>query len=174
MQSLLLAKSKPVESLKKALFRMEKDREYEGLLPAMGEEEFLSLSEQERAYELEDRHEIIGLAAMKDVSGADLGVKESGLSDLLFDLDHKGERVVFVRYIGIDPRFQKKGNGAILLSAALGKFPHCSFLALLQKEDDRAIHLFKKKGFYLVKELDSGAVYAKMYVQPGLCRNIRW
>ena len=153
---------------------MEKDREYEGLLVGIGEEEFLDLSSSGRAYVFEERREIIGVCAAKDATGADLGVKESEYNDLLFDLNWNGERVLALRYIGIDPRFQHRGVGGELLAAALGRFPHCSFLCLIQKEDERAISLFQKKGFVKVKSQENGDVYAKMYIQPGLCRNIGW
>ena len=173
-------------SLYKCLHRVKEGIAYDGLsywnddYPL--EEELRKDYEDGRLYVVKDGARVIGAATLSQDIAYNffpLTLSERKAVELLDKVGHKGEDILVISRLLIDPAYQGKGIGTEFLKAILSNYRHSSVLISVAKENQKAISFFKKNGFRMVgpypfeygEEEELGFVLmSKMYKPMGLCK----
>lgn len=173
-------------SLYKCLRRVKAGIAYDGLsywndeYPL--EEDLRKDYEDGRLYLVKDGARVIGSAALsQDIAYSffPVSMSERKAVELLDKVGHKGEEVLVISRLMIDPAYQGKGIGTEFLKAILSNYRHSSVLISIAMENETAISFYKKNGFRMVgpypfeygesKEVRF-ALMSRMYKPMGLCK----
>ena len=173
-------------SLYKCLRRVKEGIAYDGLsywnddYPL--EEDLKRDYEDGRLYLVKDGARVIGAASLSQDIAYNffpLTLSERKAVELLEKVGHKGEDILVISRLLIDPAYQQKGIGTEFLKAILSNYRHSSVLISVAKENQKAISFFKKNGFKMVgpypfeyggEEELRFALMSKMYKPMGLCK----
>lgn len=186
MRRICRCQDKDLPSLYKCLRRVKEGIAYDGLsywnedYPL--EEDLRRDYEDGRLYLVKDGARVIGAASLsQDIAYSffPLTLSERKAVELLDKVGHKGEDILVISRLMIDPAYQQKGIGTEFLKAILSNYRHCSVLISIAMENLAAISFYKKNGFRMVGpypfeygETNEGkfALMSKMYKPMGLCK----
>ena len=186
MRRIRLCQETDLPSLYKCLRRVKEGIRLEGLdywndeYPL--EEDLKEDFEAGRLYIVKEGGRVIGaLAVSHDVAHSFFpeSRSEKKAVDLLDKVGHKGEDVLMISRLMIDPAFQKKGIGTEFLKSILANYRHTSFLISVSKRNVKAVSFYKKNGFVpsFSPEFEYGGfpssefvLMTRMYRPQGLCK----
>lgn len=101
-------------------------------------------------------------------------------SESIFErIAYKGERIILIKFLAIDPAYEGKGYGRNLLASIHNQFKETSFFVYLPKLYQRAIHFFRLAGYYPVSQdgelaKEDMVLLCHPYQPSGLCREARF
>ena len=93
--------------------------------------------------------------------------------EVLEGFPYRGERIVYVDFLFVDPSFRRKGKGGEMLKTIFSRYEKSSFLLLLKEGDPK--EYFRKFGFfplygdYGIESMENATVYVRPYTKTGIC-----
>lgn len=99
--------------------------------------------------------------------------------NVLERIAYKGERIVLIKFLAIDPAFEGKGYGRNLLASIHSHFRQTSFFVYLPVQYKRAVRFFQQAGYHPVSQEGELALFdmillCRPYQPSGLCREARF
>lgn len=94
-------------------------------------------------------------------------------SEILDDFPYRGESVVYLDFLFVDPSFRGNGRGKRMWEYCFHRYEKASFLVLLKENDPK--DFFIKQGFvplyrdYGVENMGGVTLYVKPYTKTGIC-----
>lgn len=101
-------------------------------------------------------------------------------SESIFErIAYKGERIILIKFLGIDPAYEGQGYGRNLLASIHNQFKETSFFVYLPKFYQRAVSFFRLSGYYPVSQdgelaKEDMVLLCRPYQPSGLCREARF
>lgn len=169
--------------IEKCLGRAEMDNRYRGIHdPSVeGFSSRLRMAIEEKHFLIEREGNVVlgAIETFHDDGKSFLGegAREKDVYDLLEQIEYKGESLIAIEMIFVDPTMIGKGVGKELLAAVFAANKETSFLLQVDRNNARGIAFFQKNGFVLIPYPlgnPNNLFMAKPYVPQGLCRKAFW
>ena len=93
--------------------------------------------------------------------------------EVLEGFPYRGERIVYLDFLFVDPSFRRKGKGKELLKTIFSRYEKTSFLLLLKESDPK--EYFARFGFlplygdYGIESMENATLYVRPYTKTGIC-----
>ena len=86
---------------------------------------------------------------------------------------YRGERIVYLDFLFVDPSFRRKGKGKELLKTIFSRYETTSFLLLLKEGDPKEYFtrfgFFPLYGDYGIESMENATLYVRPYTKTGIC-----